>query len=640
MKTTSPRLLLVPLVAAAALLAVGSASADEPIHIMPLGDSITAGYTDNPTWNVSFGFGYRSGLYTRLTTAGYPFQYVGASQEPWNGVFGVPKTVSAPDLRAVNQDFHRGYGGRDAAYLSANINDWLASDTPDVILLMIGINSIGQGSSGDPTAAENNLNSLVQRIVIERPTAHLVVAQITPYASYTDSIVQYNNYIKNTLVPHYAGLGKNVTTVDQYANFASGTTVNSSLYSNGINHPNATGYDNMAQTWYDGIQSLGSITHASGPATAVLSNGGFESPQCPDATHNINPIGAAWTFTTGSAGAGSGIDHGNPYGSASATNCTPATGTQMAFLQGAGASYGTTSISQTMTGLIVGRTYNLSFSAKGIKGFSGTNPFSVSLNNSTLSIGGSTSLSAPATSAYTTYSTTFVATSSSMPLRFFDAGNVVAQKVTWIDDVKLGLSTPAGSNLVANGTFDTTSFTNNTHNVNPSGTGWRFTPGGTSAGSGIDRGNPYGSPNAAAYEGSQYAFLQGRGEGSGTTTIEQDVLGFEVGKSYILSFESAGIEGFSGANPFFVSLGGNAVTFGGSDWLSPSGSYGLYCSDPFVATSATMTLQFHDAGNVPATFASFIDDVQITSVPEPPSVVMLLAVAIVCCLARLPRRSS
>ncbi|HVJ46116.1 MAG TPA: thrombospondin type 3 repeat-containing protein, partial [Luteolibacter sp.] len=37
-----------------------------PLRIMPVGDSITAGYTDNPTWNEPFNFGYRSGLYTRL----------------------------------------------------------------------------------------------------------------------------------------------------------------------------------------------------------------------------------------------------------------------------------------------------------------------------------------------------------------------------------------------------------------------------------------------------------------------------------------------------------------------------------------------------------------------------------------------
>ena len=368
---------------------------------------------------------------------------------------------------------------------------------------------------------------------------------------------------------------------------------------------------------------------------SVLANGGFEATQYANNTHTINPKDSSWAFTTGSSGAGSGVDHGNPYGAAYTSNCTPATGTQMAFLQGAGAGSGTSSIAENMTGLIVGRTYNLSFSAKGINGFSGTNPFSVSIDNSAINIGGSTTLGPAAASNYTTYSTTFVATASSMPLRFFDAGNVAVTKVTWIDDVKLGLVTPAGSNLVTNGTFEATSYSNNSHNVAPSGTGWRFTAGGTTAGSGIDRGNPYGSTNAAAYEGLQYAFLQGRGEGTGTTSIEQDVSGFHVGKSYILSFESAGIEGFSGADPFFASIGGGALTFGGSDWLSPSGSYGLYCSDPFVATSTTMTLQFHDAGNVPVTFASFIDDVQITAVPEPSTGVFLLALAIIAYIVGL-----
>jgi lysophospholipase L1-like esterase len=642
MNTIWPRLPLVAVLVATALSAAASVSATEPIRIMPLGDSITAGYTDNPTWNVPFGFGYRSGLYTRLTSANYPFQYVGASQEPWNGVFGVPQTVSSPDLRSVNQDYHRGYGGQDAGFLSANIGDWLSADSPDVILLMIGINSIGNGSSGNPTAAEDNLNTLVQRIVTQRPMAHLVVAQITPYSSYTDSIVQYNNYIKNTLVPHYAGLGKNVTTVDQYSNFGTGTTVDSSLYSNKINHPNAAGYDKMAQTWYTGIASLGTIAHTAGPAQAALSNGSFESPPYSGDTHNINPGNAAWTFTPSTIGAGSGIDHGVPYGAANTTNCTPASGAQMSFLQGAGFGSGTCSISQNMTGLIVGRTYNLSFSAKGIAGFSGTNPFSVSVNNSTLSFSGSTLLAPAASSNYTTYSTTFVATSSSMPLRFFDAGNVAVQKVTWIDGVKLGIATPAGSNLVSNGTFEATSFGNNTHNVSPTGTGWRFTAGGTTTGSGIDRGNPYGTSvtNASAYEGSQFAFLQGRGEGNGVTGIEQDVSGFQVGRSYLLSFESAAIEGAGGANPFFVSLGGDAVAFSGSTYVSPSASYGLYVSTPFVATSPTMTLRFFDAGNVPTDYASWIDDVQITVVPEPSTGVFLLGLAIASFLAGIARWSS
>ena len=50
---------------------------------MPLGDSITAGYTDNPDWAHPFEFGYRSGLHKRMTAAGQDFVFVGESPEPF-----------------------------------------------------------------------------------------------------------------------------------------------------------------------------------------------------------------------------------------------------------------------------------------------------------------------------------------------------------------------------------------------------------------------------------------------------------------------------------------------------------------------------------------------------------------------------
>ena len=238
-------------------LQVDGASATPLIRIECLGDSITAGYTDNPTWSVPFGFGYRSGLYTRLTDAQDSFQFVGASGEPWNGVSGVPTTVSAPDLRTLGQDYHRGYGGQDANYLSSNIVSWLNEDKPDVVLLMVGINDIREGSTGNPLAAEGALDNLVATIVGQKPNAHLIVAQITPYASYTDSIVQYNSYIRDTLVPYYAGPEKLVSTVDQYSNFLSPNgTIDAGLYANGLNHPNAVGYDRMAETWFDGMRAV------------------------------------------------------------------------------------------------------------------------------------------------------------------------------------------------------------------------------------------------------------------------------------------------------------------------------------------------------------------------------------------------
>ncbi len=99
-------------------------TAATPLRIMCLGDSITAGYTDNPTWSVSFMFGYRSGLYTRLTNAGYNFLFVGGSAEPWNNAFGDPSRSGTYkptlDLRDLGQGGHRGYGGASASTLQSN----------------------------------------------------------------------------------------------------------------------------------------------------------------------------------------------------------------------------------------------------------------------------------------------------------------------------------------------------------------------------------------------------------------------------------------------------------------------------------------------------------------------------------------
>lgn len=174
------------IVLSALLLPFGCPGAGTPVRIQCVGDSITAGYTDNPTWNVPFQFGYRSGLYTRLTNAGFAFQFVGASAEPWNGVFGVPRNTPSPDLRTVNQDHHRGYGAWGTSAILNNIGGWLGADNPDVILLMIGINDNGSSQ------ARTNLNSIVQSIVNAKPNAAVIVAQITPKATFSQSIVDYN----------------------------------------------------------------------------------------------------------------------------------------------------------------------------------------------------------------------------------------------------------------------------------------------------------------------------------------------------------------------------------------------------------------------------------------------------------------
>ena len=134
-------------VAACASGCVGSVSEpDGPVRIMCLGDSITAGYTDNPDWNVPFEFGYRSGLYSLLAAAGHDIQFVGESPEPWDGRFGLPTNTPKLDLRGMGQDKHRGYGGASIEDLSQEVEGYIESDKPDVILLMIGINGVDANS--------------------------------------------------------------------------------------------------------------------------------------------------------------------------------------------------------------------------------------------------------------------------------------------------------------------------------------------------------------------------------------------------------------------------------------------------------------------------------------------------------------
>jgi len=234
-------------------------AAQAPLRIMPLGDSITAGYTDNPNWNVPFEFGYRSGLATRLSNADYRFEFVGNSQEPFNNRFGDPThgdTVRPEfDLRPLGQDQHNGYGGISIRGIRSGVSEWIATDHPDVILLLIGINGINARSP-------SQLDTLVTTIFGADPNVSLIVAQITPYGVYNQDLYDYNTHIRDTLVPTHARNGFKISTVDLYSLFLTDpddpTSIGAGLHSNPPhnNHPTEVMYDQMAAAWFAGIESV------------------------------------------------------------------------------------------------------------------------------------------------------------------------------------------------------------------------------------------------------------------------------------------------------------------------------------------------------------------------------------------------
>jgi hypothetical protein len=224
------------------------------LRIMPLGDSVTAGYTDNPYWKHPFSYGYRAPLYTILHEAHIPFTFVGASIEPWNAHSGDPTHAGTVwpkfSLTGLGQDNHRGYGGWSIQQIVANIELWLQEDTPDLILLMIGINGI---SSQSPF----QLRNLVEVIFRTTPKVFLLVAQISPLLKFNQDLIAYNTYIKCNLVSSFKDRGFSIDTVDQYSSFLhdpqNSETLNPSCFSNGINHPTHEMYRIMAEIWFKGI---------------------------------------------------------------------------------------------------------------------------------------------------------------------------------------------------------------------------------------------------------------------------------------------------------------------------------------------------------------------------------------------------
>jgi lysophospholipase L1-like esterase len=121
------------------------------VRIMPLGDSIT------------FGVGapghdsYRTDLYKRLTKAGLRVDFVG-SQHSGTG----------PDRD------NEGHPGWTITQISANIDRWLDTYTPDVILLHIGTNDMHKGL---PNATEH-LATLLDRIHRRAPGTQVFVAKV------------------------------------------------------------------------------------------------------------------------------------------------------------------------------------------------------------------------------------------------------------------------------------------------------------------------------------------------------------------------------------------------------------------------------------------------------------------------------
>lgn len=215
------------------------------LRIMPLGDSITDGFTGQPEG------GYRVTLWNLLKENGYTdnIDFVGPN--------GLDSTVWDSNGSDLN---HAGYSGYAIADIPNqrtgiyNFSEWLMENYPaDVVMLQIGTNDI---ISSALDGMDERLELLIDTVLTYIPEDGLLFVSTVPYmdadvTTYTDAytveemdkaVDDYNAQIRE-IVSRKKAEGKPIAQAD----------INSVLTKedllDGV-HPSATGYEKMGKYWY------------------------------------------------------------------------------------------------------------------------------------------------------------------------------------------------------------------------------------------------------------------------------------------------------------------------------------------------------------------------------------------------------
>jgi len=213
--------------------ALSSSAASAPIKIMCVGDSCTEGMGDPDMGS------YRTELYNLYKKAGIDFDFVGSNKRGPN---------SLPDKD------NEGHSGWTISGVANNINNWMNTQNPDVILLWIGGNDLLQGGKTNPTG----LSNLIDQIFKQNSNITLFVSDYYPVP---DSVTKYNSEIPG-VIQQKVNEGKKV----YFNKMSSMNFVRSTDLSNDGLHLSVNGYIKAANIWYDStISVLKSMSVSSSP---------------------------------------------------------------------------------------------------------------------------------------------------------------------------------------------------------------------------------------------------------------------------------------------------------------------------------------------------------------------------------------
>jgi len=211
---------------------------DAGVKIMPLGDSITAGYT------AELG-GYRWPLDNLLLDAGYAFDYVGSLR------------IASPP--SMPRPWHEGHGGYQIESVDggnqlegAIVSSALQTYRPDVILLLAGTNNLNFPDYLDPVKTSAMYDRLLTQIFTLSPAIG-VVASPVPWKTAVPAnyVADFNDHV-HAVVDRYADAGYRITWVGGMTDAIDGGVED---LPDGI-HPSQPAYERMAEQWFESLQSV------------------------------------------------------------------------------------------------------------------------------------------------------------------------------------------------------------------------------------------------------------------------------------------------------------------------------------------------------------------------------------------------
>lgn len=221
--------------------------------ILPLGDSITLGYSDDGLQD-KIG-GYRGQLFHDAQADHKKITFVGPCSNGPATIDGVPFPAKHAGFFAqtINSIANLMMGGSGGSMYCPSGSLFAFNIIPHIVLLHAGTNN-RDDSSTQMTQDAADLGSLIDKVVGKAPKASIFVAQLIPVGDNGSAdafVVKFNDLIATTVVPPRQSAGKHVYLVDQHTSFDPTTMFPAKT--NPI-HPNQAGYNHMGDVWYSAIK--------------------------------------------------------------------------------------------------------------------------------------------------------------------------------------------------------------------------------------------------------------------------------------------------------------------------------------------------------------------------------------------------